>query len=135
MNLLNSVGARPQYSAADRDKRERDGVAHISKQFARYGLTTVHHEGGDLAAMQDVRARGDLKHRINYEASGSVLARKAVALAPAILIALDHPAIDVGRELLQSSTPEVDTFSVGDTLGSGVHQPLYFNVGDYLQPV
>ena len=29
------------------------GLAHISKQFARYGLTSVHHEGGDLAAMQD----------------------------------------------------------------------------------
>ncbi|MEQ1693960.1 MAG: amidohydrolase family protein, partial [Gemmatimonas sp.] len=73
MGLLNSAGARPQYSAAERDKRDRDGVAHISKQFARYGLTTVHHEGGDLAAMQDVRTRGDLKHRINYEASGTVL--------------------------------------------------------------
>ena len=73
MGMLNSAGARPQYSAAERDKRDRDGVAHISKQFARYGLTTVHHEGGDLAAMQDVRARGDLRHRINYEASGTVL--------------------------------------------------------------
>jgi predicted amidohydrolase YtcJ len=73
MNLLNAVGKRPQFSAADSDRRERDGVAHISKQFARYGLTTVHHEGGDLAAMQDVRARGDLKHRISYEATGAVL--------------------------------------------------------------
>jgi predicted amidohydrolase YtcJ len=73
MNLLNGAGTRPQFSAAERDKRERDGVAHISKQFARYGLTTVHHEGGDLAAMQDVRERGELKHRINYEASGTVL--------------------------------------------------------------
>jgi predicted amidohydrolase YtcJ len=40
-------------------QRERDGIAHISKQFARYGLTSVHHEGGDLTAMQEVRARGD----------------------------------------------------------------------------
>ncbi len=73
MNLLNAVGARVAYSAAEREKRERDGVAHISKEFARYGLTTVHHEGGDLAAMQDVRTRGELKHRISYEAQGSVL--------------------------------------------------------------
>ncbi len=73
MNVLGAAGKRPQYTAAETAKRERDGVAHISKQFARYGLTTVHHEGGDLAAMQDVRARGDLKHRINYEATGSVL--------------------------------------------------------------
>ena len=56
-----------------RNAVERDGLAHISKQFARYGLTTVHHEGGDLAAIQDVRARGELKHRVSYEASGRVL--------------------------------------------------------------
>ena len=55
------------------EQRARDGVAHISKEFARYGLTSVHHEGGDLPAMQDVRARGDLKHRISYEASGRSL--------------------------------------------------------------
>jgi predicted amidohydrolase YtcJ len=33
----------------------------------------VHHEGGNLQAMQDVRARGDLRHRISYEANGRVL--------------------------------------------------------------
>ena len=48
-------------------------MAHISKQFARYGLTSVHHEGGNLPAMQDVRARGELRHRISYEAAGRVL--------------------------------------------------------------
>lgn len=67
------VGRRPEYSAAEREKRERDGVAHISKEFARYGLTSVHHQGGDLAALQDVHARGDLRHRVSYESSGSVL--------------------------------------------------------------
>ena len=56
-----------------RAQRERDGIAHISKQFVRYGLTSVHHEGGDLTAIQDVRARGDLHHRVSYEASGRVL--------------------------------------------------------------
>jgi hypothetical protein len=73
MNMLNAAGKRAEFSAADRERRERDGMAHISKQFARYGLTTVHHEGGNLAAIQDVRARGDLKHRVSYEASGAVL--------------------------------------------------------------
>ncbi len=73
MGVLNAVGQRPQFSAAEREQRERDGMAHISKQFARYGLTTVHHEGGNLAAIQDVRARGDLKHRVNYESSGAML--------------------------------------------------------------
>ncbi len=70
---FNKVGARPTYTPAQREQRARDGIAYISKQFARYGLTSVHHEGGDLQAMQDVRARGDLKHRISYEANGRVL--------------------------------------------------------------
>lgn len=73
MGVLNAAGKRVVLDQAERDKRERDGVAHISKEFARYGLTTVHHEGGDLAAIQDVRARGDLRHRVNYEPSGRVL--------------------------------------------------------------
>ncbi len=73
MGVLFAAGARPVFSAAERERRERDGLAHISKQFARYGLTTVHHEGGDLAAIQDVRARGDLRHRVSYEATGRVL--------------------------------------------------------------
>src|SRR4029079_5091803 len=64
--VFNSVGTRPSYTAEQRATRERDGVAHISKQFARYGLTTVHHQGGDLAAIQDVRARGDLRPRVSY---------------------------------------------------------------------
>jgi predicted amidohydrolase YtcJ len=33
----------------------------------------VHHQGGDLAAIQDVRARGDLVHRVSFETSGPVL--------------------------------------------------------------
>jgi predicted amidohydrolase YtcJ len=70
---LNRVGTRPQVSAAERAKRDRDGAAFISKQFVRYGLTSVHHEGGDLLALQDVRARGELLHRVSYEAQGNVL--------------------------------------------------------------
>ena len=71
--VIDRAGQRPQLSATERDHRERDGVAHMSRQFARYGLTSVHHEGGDLAAIQDVRARGDLQHRVSYEPTGSVL--------------------------------------------------------------
>jgi hypothetical protein len=67
------VGTRPTFSADERARRERDGIAHISRQFVRYGLTSVHHEGGDLTAIQDVRDRGDLKHRVSYESSGRVL--------------------------------------------------------------
>jgi hypothetical protein len=36
-------------------------------------VTSVHHEGGDLFALQQVRARGDLLHRASYEANGRVL--------------------------------------------------------------
>ncbi len=71
--VFDRVGTRPAYTAEQRAKRERDGVAYMSKQFVRYGLTSVHHEGGDLAAIQDVRARGELRHRVNYEAAGQVL--------------------------------------------------------------
>jgi len=67
------VGTRPTFTEAEKEKRGRDGIAHISKEFARYGLTSVHHEGGNLAAIQDVRARGELKHRVNYEAYGPML--------------------------------------------------------------
>jgi hypothetical protein len=73
MNVLDAAGTRAQFSTADKERRERDGMAHISKQFARFGLTTVHHEGGDLAAIQDVRARGELRHRVSYEPEDAVL--------------------------------------------------------------
>jgi len=67
------VGTRPTFTPAQREQRARDGIAYISKQFARYGLTSVHHQGGNLPAMQDVRARGELLHRISYETSGPAL--------------------------------------------------------------
>jgi predicted amidohydrolase YtcJ len=73
MAPLRKVGNRPTFSPAEREKRARDGIAHISKQFARYGLTSVHHQGGDLAAIQDVRARGDLVHRVSFETGGAIL--------------------------------------------------------------
>ena len=72
-NALNRAGKRPSYTPEQLAQRDRDGIAHISKQFVRYGLTSVHHEGGDLTAIQEVRARGDLQHRVSYEASGRVL--------------------------------------------------------------
>ena len=73
MDMLEATGRRPEYSATEQARRERDGLAHISKELARYGITTVHHEGGDLATIQEVRDRGELRHRVNYEASGAVL--------------------------------------------------------------
>ena len=72
-NVFSKVGERPTFSADQKLQRDRDGLAYISKQFVRYGLTSVHHEGGDLFALQQVRARGDLLHRVSYESSGPVL--------------------------------------------------------------
>jgi predicted amidohydrolase YtcJ len=67
------IGQRQTFTADQRQQRDRDGLAYISKQFVRYGLTSVHHEGGNLSALQQVRARGELLHRVSYEASGNVL--------------------------------------------------------------
>src|SRR5262249_35303017 len=71
--VFNNVGKRPSYSAEQIAQRDRDALSYISKQFVRYGLTSVHHEGGDLLALQQVRARGDLLHRVSYEAQDDVL--------------------------------------------------------------
>ena len=73
MDALENVGMRPTFTEEQTRQRTRDGMAHISKQFVRYGLTSVTHEGGDLTAMQDVRARGELRHRISYEVQKQAL--------------------------------------------------------------
>lgn len=73
IDVLRAHGQRPVLDAAEQAKRARAGLAHISGAFSRYGLTTVHHQGGDLAALQDVRAAGDLKHRVSYEAQGRMV--------------------------------------------------------------
>ena len=70
---ISRVGNRATVPADQKLQRDRDGLAYISKQFVRYGLTSVHHEGGDLFALQQVRARGELLHRVSYEATGNVL--------------------------------------------------------------
>src|SRR5207344_3144976 len=64
--VFDTVGKRETFSPEEAARRSKDGLAHISKQFVRYGLTSVHHEGGDLFALQEVRTRGDLKHRVSY---------------------------------------------------------------------
>jgi predicted amidohydrolase YtcJ len=71
--VFNDVGKRPTYTVDQTLLRNRNALSFISKQFVRYGLTSVHHEGGDLFALQQVRARGDLLHRVSYEAMDDVL--------------------------------------------------------------
>jgi predicted amidohydrolase YtcJ len=71
--VFNTIGNRPALTAAQTQERNRAAQAYISKQFVRYGLTGVHHEGGDLFALQEVRARGELLHRVSYEAQDDTL--------------------------------------------------------------
>src|SRR6516164_4649965 len=70
---ITRVGNRATVPGDQKLQRDRDGLAYISKQFVRYGLTSVHHEGGDLFALQQVRARGELLHRVSFETSGDIL--------------------------------------------------------------
>src|SRR4029453_1677290 len=70
---FNAVGTRPPFTAAQIEQRSRDGIAHISKQFARSALTSVPQPGGNLQAIQQVRNRGGLLHRVSYETSGRAL--------------------------------------------------------------
>ena len=72
-DVFNNVGKRETFTAEKKEQRDRDGLAYISKQFVRYGLTSVHHEGGDLFTLQQVRARGELQHRVSFETSGDIL--------------------------------------------------------------
>jgi predicted amidohydrolase YtcJ len=70
---FDKVGDRPQFTQAQREERNRAGFAHSSRKFVEYGLTGVHHQGGDLAAMQAVRAAGELRHRVSFETNGAML--------------------------------------------------------------
>ena len=72
-SAIERVGTRRTFTEDQRQQRDRDGLAFISKQFVRYGLTSVHHQGGNLRALQEVRARGDLLHRVSFETSGNLL--------------------------------------------------------------
>lgn len=68
-----NFGSRPVFTQEQQQQRGRDGIAYLSKQFARYGLTSVHHQSGDPRVLQQVRARGELLHRVSYEARGEML--------------------------------------------------------------
>ncbi len=73
MALLEKAGRLPAFSPAEQANRAREGQAHMSAMFARYGLTSVCHEGGSLPALFDIRDQGRLMHRVNYEAHDDVL--------------------------------------------------------------
>jgi predicted amidohydrolase YtcJ len=72
-SVFEKVGKRATFTQPQKEQRNREGLAYISKQFTRFGLTSVHHESGDLFALQQVRTRGELRHRVSYEVSGNLL--------------------------------------------------------------
>jgi len=72
-DVFDNVGKRETFTPEQEEQRNRDGLAYISKQFVRYGLTSVHHEDGDLFRLQQVRARGELLHRVSYETRRNIL--------------------------------------------------------------
>lgn len=71
--VIGRAGTRQTYTPEQRAQRSQEGLAHISKQFVRYGLTSVHHSGGNLAALQQVRAANNLLHRVNFEIGDNAL--------------------------------------------------------------
>jgi len=66
-DVFEKVGKRIEFTPSQQTQRYRDGQSYMSKQFVRYGLTTVHHEEGSLEGLQEIRKRGQLLHRISYE--------------------------------------------------------------------
>ncbi len=71
--LSGAVAKRAVFSPEEQVRRNREGMAYISKKFAQYGLTGVCHESGSLDAIRAIRAGGELKHRVSYEATGAEL--------------------------------------------------------------
>ena len=75
--VFEKVGQRPQFTDEEKLQRGRAAMAHISKQFVRYGLTSVHHEhfeGPDaLRSIEAIRSQGQLLHRVYFSVTGRSL--------------------------------------------------------------
>lgn len=76
-DVFDGVGLRPAYTPEQRAERQRAAMAYISEQFARYGLTSVHHEHFDgpdaLRGIEAIRAAGQLRHRVFFAVNGPML--------------------------------------------------------------
>jgi predicted amidohydrolase YtcJ len=75
--VFEEVGLRQQFSSAEAFDRSRAAMAHISKQFVRYGLTTVHHDHFNgpqaLRGIETIQAAGELRHRVFFSVTGKLL--------------------------------------------------------------
>jgi predicted amidohydrolase YtcJ len=67
LSAFDKVGMNRKFSPQEQQERRRKGAAHMSREFVRYGLTSVHHEGGDLASIEEIRDLGELLHRVNFQ--------------------------------------------------------------------
>ena len=77
--VFDKVGMRPKFSALEEQQRRRNGAAHMSKELVRYGLTSVHHEEGDLASLEEIRDSGELLHRVNFQLNDTDLEKMIAA--------------------------------------------------------
>jgi predicted amidohydrolase YtcJ len=77
LDAFENVGKRATYTPEEQLERARAAMAYISKQFVRYGLTSVHHEHFDgppaFRALETIRAEGQLLHRVYFAVTGRML--------------------------------------------------------------
>jgi predicted amidohydrolase YtcJ len=75
--VFDTVGNRPTYTPEEQAARARAAMSYISKQFVRYGLTSVHHEHFEgrevLRALETIRGEGRLLHRVYFAVTGRML--------------------------------------------------------------
>ncbi|MCC6317326.1 MAG: amidohydrolase [Gemmatimonadaceae bacterium] len=60
------VGVRERFSPEQERERARQGMQHMSREFAKVGLTSVHDAGTSadkIRAYEDVQRAGELRHR------------------------------------------------------------------------
>ena len=64
--VFSRVGTRERFTPEQARERDRQGMKHVSGQFARVGLTSVHDAGAGpskIRTYEEVHHNGELKHR------------------------------------------------------------------------
>jgi len=69
---LVKVGKRKTFTPEENLHRHREGLANLSTRLVAMGLTSICQQGGNLRALEEIRAAGRLKHRVNYECYADV---------------------------------------------------------------
>ena len=75
--VMEKVGLREKFTPQQQLARSQAAMSYMSKQFVRYGLTSVHHEHFDgapaLRGVEAIRARGELLHRVYFALGDELL--------------------------------------------------------------